>query len=59
MLIPVIVFIVWIGFYPGTFLGKSAQASRQIIQQIEDARSGDRMAISVPGIPPVKAEQSE
>lgn len=59
VLIPVLVFIVWIGFYPNTFLGKSAQASRQIIQQIEDARRGDRMAISAPEIPPVRAVQPE
>jgi len=40
VLVPVIVFIVWIGFYPNTFLEKSAAASRQIVQQVENARLG-------------------
>lgn len=40
VLIPVIVFIVWIGVYPATFLGKSEAASRHVIQQIENARKG-------------------
>ncbi len=40
VLVPVVVFIIWIGFYPSTFLDKSAVASRQIIQQIELARKG-------------------
>jgi len=40
VLVPVVVFIVWIGFYPNTFLEKSALSSRQIIQQIQDARAG-------------------
>ncbi len=40
VLIPMVVFIVWIGFFPGTFLDKSAAASKQIIQQITNARQG-------------------
>jgi NADH-quinone oxidoreductase subunit M len=40
VLVPVIVFIVWIGFYPNTFLEKSAAASKQIVQQVENARLG-------------------
>ena len=40
VLVPVVVFIVWIGVYPGTFLGKSAAASKQAIQRIESARQG-------------------
>ena len=44
VLIPVVVFIVWIGFYPNTFLEKSALSSRQIIQQIQDARAGTQTA---------------
>jgi NADH-quinone oxidoreductase subunit M len=38
VLVPVVIFIVWIGFYPGTFLQKSALSSRHLIQQVEDAR---------------------
>jgi len=40
VLIPVVVFIVWIGVSPNTFLEKSELASRQLIQQIHDARRG-------------------
>jgi NADH-quinone oxidoreductase subunit M len=40
VLIPVIVCIVWIGFYPNTFLEKSAAASKQVVQQVENARLG-------------------
>jgi NADH-quinone oxidoreductase subunit M len=40
VLIPVLVFIVWIGVYPATFLGKSAATTRHVIQQIESARRG-------------------
>ncbi len=40
VLLPIVVFIVWIGFYPATFLEKSAASSRQVIQQIEKARGG-------------------
>ena len=40
VLIPVVVFIVWIGIYPGTFLRKSELASRQVIHQFEQARRG-------------------
>jgi NADH-quinone oxidoreductase subunit M len=44
VLVPVVVFIVWIGFSPGTFLDKSAATSRQLIQQIHDARRGTQTA---------------
>ena len=40
VLIPVVIFIVWIGFYPSTFLEKSAASSRQLIHRMEDARRG-------------------
>jgi NADH-quinone oxidoreductase subunit M len=40
VLVPIVVFIVWIGVYPQTFLAKSALASKQIIQQFENARRG-------------------
>ena len=42
VLVPVVVLIVWIGFYPNTFLEKSAAASRQVVQQVHDARLGVR-----------------
>jgi NADH-quinone oxidoreductase subunit M len=40
VLVPVVVFIVWIGFYPKTFLDKSALSSRNVVQQIQNARAG-------------------
>jgi len=46
VLVPVIVFIVWIGFSPNTFLEKTAAASKHVVQQIQDARRGVRTAQS-------------
>jgi NADH-quinone oxidoreductase subunit M len=40
VLVPVVVLIAWIGFYPKTFLDKSALASRNIVQQIQNVRAG-------------------
>lgn len=40
VLVPVVLFIVWIGFYPNTFLNKSEASTKQLIQQIQDARRG-------------------
>ncbi len=44
VLVPVVVFIVWIGFYPATFLDVSAAASKHVVQQIQSARAGVRTA---------------
>jgi NADH-quinone oxidoreductase subunit M len=40
VLIPVVFFIVWIGIYPGTFLGKSEATTKQLIHRLEAARRG-------------------
>jgi NADH-quinone oxidoreductase subunit M len=40
VLVPVVIVIVWIGFFPGTFLDKSAVASRDLVRQIENVRAG-------------------
>jgi NADH-quinone oxidoreductase subunit M len=40
VLLPVLVFVVWIGVYPQTFLGKSAQSAKVAVQRVEDARRG-------------------
>jgi NADH-quinone oxidoreductase subunit M len=42
VLVPVVVFIVWIGVYPRTFLDKTALASQQIVKIVQDARAGVR-----------------
>jgi len=49
VLVPVVIFIVWIGFYPNTFLEKSAAASKQVVQQVENARLGVKMAVERQG----------
>jgi NADH-quinone oxidoreductase subunit M len=41
VLVPVLVFIVWIGWHPATFLNTSAAASKQVIHRIEEARKGN------------------
>jgi NADH-quinone oxidoreductase subunit M len=40
VLVPIVLFIVWIGVYPGTFLGKSAASTKQLIHRIEETRRG-------------------
>ena len=51
VLVPVVIFIVWLGVYPRTFLDKSAAATRHVVQQIEDARKGVLRAPAVTQIP--------
>jgi NADH-quinone oxidoreductase subunit M len=43
LLIPIIIFIIWIGVYPSTFLGKSEKAVKSVIQKMEEykLKSGD------------------
>jgi NADH-quinone oxidoreductase subunit M len=51
VLVPVVVFIVWIGFYPSTFLGKSEASTKHLIQQIQDARRGTQVrTAAVPSV---------
>ena len=39
----IIVFIVWIGVYPGTFLSKSAPVAKQLVQGLEFVRHGGQI----------------
>jgi NADH-quinone oxidoreductase subunit M len=39
-LIPIVLFVVWIGVYPGTFLTKSAEVSKRTVQIIETIQRG-------------------
>ncbi|MCX6133636.1 MAG: NADH-quinone oxidoreductase subunit M [Ignavibacteriales bacterium] len=39
-LVALLVFIVWIGVYPGTFLSKSAPAAKQLVYGLESVRAG-------------------
>ena len=38
--VPIILFIVWIGIYPSTFLSKSSSVAKQVVQQLEEAQRG-------------------
>jgi NADH-quinone oxidoreductase subunit M len=42
VLVPLIVFIVWIGVYPSTFLKPTAAASKRVVQMMEDAKRAHR-----------------
>jgi NADH-quinone oxidoreductase subunit M len=42
-LMAILVFIVWIGVYPGTFLSKSAPVAKQLVQGLEYVRSGGQI----------------
>jgi NADH-quinone oxidoreductase subunit M len=42
VLVPVIALIFWIGFFPNTFLEKSAASAKQITTQVETARTSAR-----------------
>jgi NADH-quinone oxidoreductase subunit M len=48
VLVPVVIFIVWIGWFPSTFLEKSALAAKQVVARVELARQG-----GVPAAPPL------
>ncbi len=39
----ILVFIVWIGVYPGTFLSKSAPVAKQLVQGLEFVRQGGQI----------------
>lgn len=59
VLVPVVIFIVWIGVYPQTFLGKSAAASKQVIQRIESARQGTLKGFAIQDAPPATQGKAE
>ncbi len=41
VLVPIIIFIVWIGVYPSTFLNSSAASTKQIVKMLEQAKTGE------------------
>jgi NADH-quinone oxidoreductase subunit M len=45
-LIPIAVFIVWIGVYPSTFLNKTELSGRRILEQVERGRTMHRVITS-------------
>ncbi len=60
VLVPVVVFIVWIGVYPSTFLEKSEASTRKLVQQIQDARRGTQIKTAeAPTLPHTAAQTSD
>ena len=47
LLLPVLLFIVWIGVYPSTFLKQSAPQTKKIVLQLQNAKSGKLPTIGV------------
>jgi NADH-quinone oxidoreductase subunit M len=43
VLVPVVLFIVWIGVYPKTFLTKTAPVVKQIVLQMESVKHGSKV----------------
>ncbi len=40
LLVPILLFIFWIGIYPSTFLSKTEPTVRRIVQTVEDVQQG-------------------
>jgi len=49
VLVPVVLFIVWIGFSPSTFMDKTAASAKRVVEQFENARRG--VALEPTGAP--------
>ncbi len=45
VLVPIVLFIVWIGIYPTTFLNKSAASVRHTVQQMQGRMSGKNIPV--------------
>jgi NADH-quinone oxidoreductase subunit M len=41
LMIPILFFIVWIGVYPSTFLKSSAASTKQVVTQMQNAKTGN------------------
>jgi NADH-quinone oxidoreductase subunit M len=42
-LVPILIFIVWIGVYPSTFLSKSAAVAKDVVRKIEQTEKGGQI----------------
>jgi NADH-quinone oxidoreductase subunit M len=47
LLLPIVLFIFWIGIYPGTFLSKSESTVQRVVQKIEQVQRGETITTSV------------
>lgn len=45
-LVPIVIFIAWIGVYPSTFLSKSAPVAKQVVQVMEAAKQGGQVRLA-------------
>ncbi|HAP35763.1 MAG TPA: NADH-quinone oxidoreductase subunit M [Bacteroidetes bacterium] len=41
IILPILLFIVWIGVYPSTFLKSSAASTKQVVTQMQNAKNGN------------------
>ncbi|MBI3365530.1 MAG: NADH-quinone oxidoreductase subunit M [Ignavibacteriae bacterium] len=48
VLVPIVLFIVWIGVYPGTFLQQSSTTTRHIVSVVQSQRAHDVALIPAP-----------
>ncbi|MCZ7554883.1 MAG: NADH-quinone oxidoreductase subunit M [Bacteroidia bacterium] len=51
LLLPIILFIFWIGVYPSTFLSKSEPTMQRVVDKLEHVRSGATMTETAPKQP--------
>jgi NADH-quinone oxidoreductase subunit M len=50
----IVVFVVWIGVYPSTFLSKSAPVAKQLVQGLESVRQGGQIRTADVRVQPVQ-----
>jgi NADH-quinone oxidoreductase subunit M len=46
VLVPIVLFVVWIGVYPNTLLSKTAPVAKQLVQSMESARQGGHTRVA-------------
>jgi NADH-quinone oxidoreductase subunit M len=47
LLLPIMLFIFWIGVYPGTFLSKSESTVERVVEKIEQVQRGEALSTTV------------
>ena len=50
VMVPVMFFIVWIGWHPSTFMDKTAVSCRQVLLRVETARHGLPKSLPMPQV---------
>ncbi len=51
LLLPIVLFIFWIGIYPSTFLSKSEQTIQRVVDKLEQVRTGASLSKTAPTQP--------